>query len=373
MNSSFNDLKISDDSDSDLMKMAKVCNHLLMIDNHISTTHLFKKYPKIHKCPSTDREGNWYGFEKLHGSNMALIVKKDNMLSYAKKPPCVTFARRNAVIEDYKLFYDFKNIRNGLIEAGRNLFERLSTCYESLQYIQIYGELYGGDKIQRHIKYSKDVQYSVFDIRITYDNNTIWLSYEDFNMVTDSGFSIVPIMFKGPYSQILKNSPEFKSAFSDFKDQAEGYVVKKITDGNLYAYKNKAPSFQEKFNARGTKIKKVQPIKKTIDIPDILDYFTDNRMDAVRSKELNNITATELARLFVIDAADEYKEDHPDVIPKLIRGAAFKHYNKALIIAKRAITKEENKENPMSVPLSSNISIDHTNADISALITMLDV
>lgn len=259
---------------------------------------MFKKFPSIKngdqalKCRSISQD--WVRQEKIHGANFQIFLG----------PNGVQFGSRNnelPPIGEPSDFFDYSEIVNELNERAKKFEEIIGT-----NEFNIYGELYGGGKkIQHEIIYSNKLKFTVFDVLI----GNKWLQYDKFDKIEKAGFSVATIIETGPLNVLLNRPTEFSSEYSEKKANAEGYVVKKITEcGVRHAFKNKAPSFVEAHQKKKIIQKKFE-FKTMYENDELKGYIMNsNRLDALNSKigppKLDNVN--NLARMLILDAVKDY-------------------------------------------------------------------
>jgi Rnl2 family RNA ligase len=291
---------------------------------------MFKKFPSISNAKQANKCrnicDNWVRQEKIHGSNFQIIIG----------PTEIKFGSRNnelPPVGEPSDYYDYSEISNDLIEYAKNLRKELGSD------INVYGELYGGGKkIQLEIIYSDNLQFRVFDVMV----KDKWLPYEKFDIVKNSGFSVVNTLEIGLLDVLLNRTTEFISEYADDgKVNAEGYVVKKITsEGIRYAFKNKAPSFVEKHTNKKITQKEFKfSVDKTENNDELEEYImSKNRLDALNSKigppKLENVN--NLSRMLVIDAVKDYCVDN-GLDSKEIGRVGFKYFPKTVEFIKESI------------------------------------
>ena len=209
---------------------------------------MFNQYEKIFDSPNqwilTKKEQKlfekteWIVTEKIHGSNLSIIVFKDN------DNIMVQFAKRTKILNDFENFFSYKLIKDKLETSAKRLYNILLKVYD-FDSIQIYGELYGGYynhpdiknlnmPIQTGISYSPDIQYVAYDIMINKKDSKKYLNYIDtIEFLKESDFDVLKSIFVGKYSEAMFFNPRFESEiYKKFglpkikNNFAEGIVVR---------------------------------------------------------------------------------------------------------------------------------------------------
>lgn len=288
----------------------------------------FVKYPKIPAYYNIGKKKyahlhgqKYYITEKIHGSNFSVIFHGvDN----------VTFARRNGVLSSTNNdYYDYSLLKKNLEECVK----KFATLMKA-KHVQIYGELYGG-KIQPQIKYCDKHQFRVFDVCV----DGKFIPYEQFDIVKQAGFDIIPIIMVGSIKDIQQKYishdqtvPPFKSNFSEYNEVSEGVVAKCVVDGKLFAFKIKTDIFNEMH--RGI-VKKFSMNKQPVDINKKNKYvdlnidgiedclMNETRLMGVISKNKQSLNRNEIVRKLIEDAAidfAEYKNYDIAIVRKIMYG-----------------------------------------------------
>jgi len=199
-------------------------------------------------------EEEYVAMEKIHGANFHFTVKNQN------EEIDIRCAKRTAYFENNEEFFGWTRLRDKYKNDLMKLYGLISTENPTLEYLRVYGELFGGgypkefltdaqindcDKnskpVQKGIFYSPTIDFLVFDIMLTYNNGeTIILAHDDVlkYMLQMEKMRAVPIIFRGSFTEVLKYSTDnvqYKSTIPNFlgyndekmeTNYAEGYVMK---------------------------------------------------------------------------------------------------------------------------------------------------
>jgi Rnl2 family RNA ligase len=273
----------------------------------------FIKYPSIPCMKNalkqrkfrSQGEENWTLTEKIHGANFQVIVD-DGKVSFGSRRLLLDYEQKS------KDFYNYSELIVPLTRYALALAKLLDVTA-----LNIYGELYGGN-IQKEITYQAKPQFSVFDVLAS---EKVWIDYENFDIVSKAGFSVVPMKF-GTLKELIQTPVEFCSIFSEKKQNAEGYVIKKVvleyktsySSGCLrLAVKNKAPTFIEAHTGKKTaersyEINNQDPLQN---FPYLKYYVVNkNRVSAWYSKGNILENPKKVTAGVIADAISDYASDH---------------------------------------------------------------
>lgn len=151
----------------------------------------FRKYPSINnldngsflRYSNLTNESEWIVTEKIHGANFAFYIDFEKNIKVAS---------RNRIILDGEYFYNSKMLINKFSESLISLFDLINFEFQSIEYIVIYGEIYGGyypnvpklksvkGPIQQNVWYSPDYEFMAFDFAFKLKENL-----ENFNFNLD--------------------------------------------------------------------------------------------------------------------------------------------------------------------------------------------
>lgn len=272
--------------------------------------------------------GTWVVQEKVHGANFSFWYDGTE-LRVAKRTGFSDggFYNSQAVIDKYK-------------QKVIDLYEFMRTVNANTEYVQVFGELYGGHypgvmsntkAVQKGVFYNPEMDFYAFDIRLTSSTGkSEYLDVEDANMLFGKfGFFHAQTIFSGSFDECLNYSNEYDSYIPAWlhlpklenPNICEGNVIRpaKTTRnraGNRIILKNKNEKWTEKKNAK-TKAPKVP-----VEVPEHVQkyvveleaYFTENRLRNVISKygTVAQKDFGKLSGMFVKDALEEFMKDHTE-------------------------------------------------------------
>lgn len=307
---------------------------------------------RIDKCFNSENIV-WVGEEKVHGSNLGIHYNNGS----------VRFASRNLWIEDTQKFHNLNLIQDDLKRKITELSKILNK-----DYIIIYGEIcgngYPGYKhedynfkpVQKGVYYSYKPEFYAFDIYI----DGKYLNYDERNRCLDSielfrGQEII----KGSLKECLKYDVEtfqttlperLRNGCNSIPDNySEGLVIRPIKElrfekGDRTIIKYKRKGFSE-INLNKEKSEKSCKFPKEIEelLNKLSRYITLNRLNNVKSHEINCNNKIRLCGLLVQDATKEFERDNDCDIKEIILDVVGK-------------TFEENQKTSEEKTLKKNIN-----------------
>ena len=223
-----------------------------------------------------------------------------------------------------------------------------STDSDNIDYIQIFGEIFGGlyhdypktcSSVQTGVFYNPEIDFLVFDIKVvtktlsTYKDDkgelmpiSWFLSYtEVIKLLEGLTLRYVPIMAQGKMTDLLKISSKFITTIPKLynlpevkNNWAEGYVIKINSQHQgtrsrpMLKIKNEE-SFGEVKPHKSSNIKLIEPeqfIKDHTTV--ILNYCTQNRFNNLISKIGKENHRDKILGMFVVDACKDYQETLED-------------------------------------------------------------
>lgn len=290
----------------------------------------------------------WMVTEKVHGANLSFYINSEE----------IKVASRNNFLDNPSEFHNANLILLKYSDSLKKLYNEYNTYFEKnktkfvpeLDYIIIYGEIYGGNyphpsveksnsrPVQKGVYYTPHIDFIAFDIKRVYKESedllfkgltSDWTPHLDFEKLCKTvNLPYTKYSFIGDFESALKFSNETN------KDQTyipglhklppihnnirEGNVIKPLiryTDsrGNRIIFKDKNSLFKEKSG----KIKKI----KTREIDNLTDeeingfveeartYFTKQRLDCVKSKMVKEDNEL-LKKLFKKDLIKDFNKDY---------------------------------------------------------------
>lgn len=312
----------------------------------------------------------WYVTEKIHGSNLSIIVDRNEE----------KIAKRSSILEKTTNFFNVSEKEDILKSFGRKIFTYLYYGLDvNIEYISIFGEWFGGyyphedvkqipnrKKVQKGIAYSNDLHFAPFDILINGEFFVSkWVAYASFNiiMLKNEEFKnhiiMLDILKEGTLEECLDYDINFNSTIPkklglpEIKPNlAEGIVIKYSGDRK----KERSKSFKkknQKFSER-QKVKKHNPTENFK--PEELEYInfckscaTENRVKNIISKigEVDFKDFGNIMKNTVEDIHKEAKNEIPEVynaLDKKERRNANSFINRPLAgIIRSVLTDLENE------------------------------
>jgi Rnl2 family RNA ligase len=231
----------------------------------------FRRFPSL-------QEANYIITEKLHGSNIQIIVYKD---SYQ-------LASRNRILDPSENFYNIWEV----VKDYECIIKFIQKTYlkEQYTYVNLYGELIGPG-IQKGVEYGSNKQIRFFGLRIDGKLKGFPTILNIFTLYGDRS-SLVPIISnRSTLQEAIDFDVEKLTTYINPKEDniAEGIVIQPISlryDGQSYFFlKKKAENFKEKNRARKSKPSpcipsELQELKSSFE-----NYINENRINSVFSKE----------------------------------------------------------------------------------------
>ena len=306
----------------------------------------FKKYSSIENSSRTKEidyiveqgksGGQWVCVEKVHGSN----------LSFWYDGKEIKTAKRTAFLGEHTSFFNYQYVRDEHVVKIKKLWDEIkSNVKKDVEYIVIYGELFGGNYlhddvereynamvVQKGVYYSPGNNFYAFDIKIDGAFVDVWM----FDVLCEeAGFFAAVSLFIGTFKECLEYSNIFQTtipkrlSLPEIKDNmCEGVVIKPVKpvfffNGSRIILKNK----NEKF-AESKSVRKSRKNNQNINIFDItisdeaqkhlnivIAMVTENRLRNVLSK-IGQVTDRQFG--IVVgnlnrDIMEEYLKDHKKI------------------------------------------------------------
>ena len=190
----------------------------------------FIKYPSLtnHYVARKQRfinfEDDYVSTEKIHGSNISVIVDNQNNIEIAKRTALLTEQER--VQRPWNTLAQFATEQKELIISWANKVRKLTEKHGEIKQIHFYGELYGAS-VQKMpyletINNTRRIRF--FDIHIIFEDKQRFALSQD-NMTSILGLEYtVPVLRQGTLTELILNSEELQSKLGDCG--AEGQVYK---------------------------------------------------------------------------------------------------------------------------------------------------
>lgn len=265
--------------------------------------------------------------EKVHGANFGI--------HWEKATDQITFSRRSGFLEEGETFYAHVKIEVKLIESMRKLLdnlERVGEQYVNAETATVYGEIFGGTlngktaqgskRVQKEVQYSPETEFAAFDLIVDGNYVTPWDATPILDWV--AGFYVAPIigMFETLEEALaVPNDAQSRIPFElgytvEGDNIIEGTVIRPLKEdiylpnGKHFILKSKNEKFKEKGTAKVAKVAEPLSDEDTTLHMALSTYLTENRLNAVISKE-KEVTQKDFGRilgLFMQDAIAEYEE-----------------------------------------------------------------
>ena len=299
----------------------------------------------------------WIVTEKLHGANFAVYVKDLKVVNFASRNKFVDgsfnnsydlqdkiikkISKENLISKEYiekilddgfEYNEDYGDVMNYLSNNNIDIFN---------SEIIFYGELVG-DRVQKGIRYTKDIQFYVFDVIIN-GNPINKIIGRKLSRLLE--FSITPEIKIGSFEECCKVNNTFNSRLSyrtdndyfkicvtddgfrmydteslklledttnGYCNEAEGIIIEPVepmffNNGKRILLKNKTVKFSEK----NTGVIKIKSNELSINDEKILglslSYLNENRLSSVKSKGFNE---SAIPFMLTKDIIEEYNKEN---------------------------------------------------------------
>jgi Rnl2 family RNA ligase len=290
--------------------------------------------------------------EKVHGANFSFFTNGKD----------IKIAKRTGFIEENETFYNAQLLAEKYQNKVIAIFNDLKSTIPNLEFITIFGELFGGNynhnaitkdinaiKVQKGIEYAPFNDFYAFDIKW---NNYRFLDVEDANALFEKHhFFYAKTLFKGSLKEALDYPNTFNSFIPEWlglptleNNITEGVIIK--PNKPLY-FKNESRLILKNKNEKWSEKEKVKKVKNenaaTVFTSEgsliwniIQTYANTNRLYNVLSKEgeFHPKMMGKLIGLFSIDVQADFAKDHPDLLSTLEKAEQrliFKELNAKII------------------------------------------
>lgn len=194
----------------------------------------FIKYPSLtnhyvaRKQKFINLEDDYVSTEKIHGSNVSIIVDNENNIEVAKRTAFLTDEERTQ--RPWNTLAQFATEQKDLILSWTNQVRKLAEEYGNIVQLNFYGELYGS-KVQQ-MQYQEAIdkvrRIRFFDIHVIFENEQrLALSQEKMTAILGDDYT-VPVLRQGKLVDLILNAEELQSKLGDCG--AEGQVYKPKND-----------------------------------------------------------------------------------------------------------------------------------------------
>lgn len=213
-------------------------------------------------------EGIYVVQEKIHGANFSFYCNGET----------VKIAKRTGFIEEGEQFYNADLVLSKYKGKVMDLLKHVQNKYEFVNYIILYGELFGGVynhqdvtpentaiRVQKGIHYAPYNDFYAFDIAL---NGETYLNVHECNQFLDEmGFLYSKSLFEGTFEEALRYPNDQNSILPSWlglpeleSNISEGVIIKPLEvkyfrNGSRVVLKNKNEKWSEK-----SKIRKAETI-----------------------------------------------------------------------------------------------------------------
>ena len=194
----------------------------------------FIKYPSLtnHYVARKQRfinfDNEYVSTEKIHGSNVSIIVDNQNNIEIAKRTALLIEQERTQ--KPWNTLAQFVKEQKELVISWTNKVRTLTEKYGEIKQIHFYGELYGASvqKMPYLETINKTRRIRFFDIHVIFgDERRFALSQDNMTSILRLEY-IVPVLRQGTLTELILNSEELQSKLGDCG--AEGQVYKPKND-----------------------------------------------------------------------------------------------------------------------------------------------
>lgn len=320
----------------------------------IENTYLNKNIQKI--VFNGYDKGEWIVTEKLHGCNFSVYIKDLEVINFGSRNQFIdeSFLNSGELQNEIKsninkkvfdieeeeeecYFYSYKNSEKITV---LKYFKDLNIDIFKAEII-IYGELVG-DRIQKGIRYTKDIGFFVFDIVVNGKPMNKKISREFASILE---LTNVPVKFIGNFKECCEKKNTFNSHLSyninndyfslcmtdkgfrmydtetgklledttdGYCNEAEGIIIEPVEpmyfeNGKRIILKNKTKKFSEK-NTGIINIETNELNEKDKCLLELLlIYLNENRLNNVKSKDIQK---EKLPYILVKDIIEEYNKEN---------------------------------------------------------------
>lgn len=194
----------------------------------------FIKYPSLtnhyvaRKQKFINLDDDYVSTEKIHGSNVSLIIDNENNIEVAKRTDFLTEEERTQ--RPWNTLAQFATEQKDLILSWATQVRKLAEEYGNIVQLNFYGELYGS-KVQQ-MQYQEAIdkvrRIRFFDIHVIFeDEQRLALSQEKMTTILGDDYT-VPVLRQGKLVDLILNAEELQSKLGDCG--AEGQVYKPKND-----------------------------------------------------------------------------------------------------------------------------------------------
>ena len=197
----------------------------------------FIKYPSLTNHYVADKQkyinfkDEYVSTEKIHGSNVSVIVDNLNNIEIGKRTALLTKEERTQ--KPWNTLADFVIDKKDLILSWAGPVRKLSEKYGHIVQVNFYGELYGskvtkGKQMSYQETIDKTRRIRFFDIHVIFeDGQRLALSQDKIDSILGNEYTI-PVLRQGKLVDLILNAKELQSKLGHCV--AEGQVYKPKND-----------------------------------------------------------------------------------------------------------------------------------------------
>lgn len=291
----------------------------------------FIKYPSLtnHYAVQTKRcidlNKEYIATEKIHGSNISIIVDKDRNIDVAKRSDFLTDAERTQT--PWKTLAEYAETNRELILNWFDKACEYAKEYAPVEQVSFYGELFGASTVKGagdyDITLSGERTIRFFDIHVLFtDDRRLVLSQDKIaNIVGED--KTAPVLREGVLRDLLISATELTSKFG--KCIAEGqvykpkdeYILTPDASGNINypVVKHKYDEWLEKrnisvkkdMNYSANEIKLISAIKSRITKQRLLNIISHGEIEATEKN------TGKFIKTYIQDIKEEIIREEDDI------------------------------------------------------------
>lgn len=308
----------------------------------------FMKYPSLSNSYKLSRQALamkdmlWYATEKIHGSNVSIVVDDEGNVEVAKRTSFLN-ERDKSFFKMYKFIEENPSVVNGL---------KSYLIKHGAKQIHAFGEFYGFkvQPLQYDITKERETDFKIFNVIVVYDDETIVYPRTWLSKVVESKY-LVPVTVMGTLHELLKQELPVESIYGGI---SEGQVYQPAfpytLDGKtqFMGIKRKTKEFAEVANHPAPKEPKEKDSIEFVELmEDVTRYITKNRMVNVLSHgglELVNENIGKMMIEFKADILKEYMRDVEPIQSEQVVMSAINRSNREIALIIKELINEKSQE-----------------------------
>ena len=196
----------------------------------------FYKYPSLtnhyvaRKQSFIDLEDEYVSTEKIHGSNISIIIDNDDNIDVAKRTAFLTELEREQ--RPWNTLATFADEQKELIINWANQVREITQelTDEQIQQVHFYGELYGSKVQQMEYQEALDKVRRIrfFDVHVIFENERrLVFSQDRLTQIFGDEYT-APVLRKGKLKDLILSVEELQSKLGNCG--AEGQIYKPVDD-----------------------------------------------------------------------------------------------------------------------------------------------